>query len=138
MLKEFKDFALKGSVIDLAVGVIIGASFGSIVKSLVDDVIMPPIGLLIGNVDFSNIFLTLKEGPVIQAPYATLADALKAGAVVIKIGAFLNTVISFLIIAFCVFLVIRQLSRFKKEVAKEAVVAPEVQLLTEIRDLLKK
>ncbi|MFA6236830.1 MAG: large conductance mechanosensitive channel protein MscL [Bacteriovorax sp.] len=138
MLKEFREFAVKGNMIDLAIGVIIGAAFGSIVKSLVDDVIMPPIGMLIGNVDFNNIFFVLREGITIHGPYDTLADALKAGAVVIKVGVFLNTVINFIIIAFCIFIMIKQLQRFKKKDAATAVVAPEVQLLTEIRDLLKK
>lgn len=137
MLKEFKAFALKGNVVDLAVGVIIGASFGAIVKSLVDDIIMPPIGFILGNVDFTNLFLVLKEGNV-PGPYATLADAAKAGAVLIKYGSFANTVVSFVIVAFSVFLVIKQLSRFKKEEAVAAALAPEVQLLSEIRDLLKK
>lgn len=117
MLKEFKAFALKGNVVDLAVGVIIGASFGAIVKSLVDDIIMPPIGFVLGNVDFTNLFLVLKEGNV-PGPYATLADAAKAGAVLIKYGSFANTVVSFVIIAFSVFLLIKQLSRFKKEIGR--------------------
>lgn len=138
MLKEFKEFAIKGNMIDLAVGVVIGAAFGNIVKSLVDDVIMPPIGVLIGNVDFNNIFFVLREGATIHAPYDTLADAMKAGAVVIKVGVFLNTVISFLIIAFSIFILIKQLQRFKKEDAAKVIPAPEVQLLSEIRDLLKK
>lgn len=138
MLKEFKEFALKGNVVDLAVGVIIGASFGAIVKSLVDDIIMPPIGFVLGNVDFTNLFVVLKEGSV-PGPYATLADAAKAGAVLIKYGSFANTVVSFVIVAFSVFLMIKQLSRFKKEeAAAPAGPTPEVVLLSEIRDLLKK
>ncbi len=140
MLKEFKDFAMKGNVIDLAVGVIVGASFGSIVKSLVDDVIMPPMGYLLGNVDFSNLFIILKEGNI-PAPYHTMAEALKSGAIIIKYGLFINTIVSFTIISFTVFLVIKQLSRFKKEekvVMASTSPTPEVALLTEIRDLLKK
>lgn len=138
MLKEFKEFALKGNVVDLAVGVIIGAAFGSIVKSLVDDIIMPPIGYLLGNVDFTNLFIVMKEGTV-SGPYATLADATKAGAVMIKYGSFANTIVSFTIIAFSVFLLIKQLSRFKKEeLAAAPGPTPEVKLLTDIRDLLKK
>lgn len=138
MLKEFKEFALKGNVVDLAVGVIIGASFGAIVKSLVDDIIMPPIGFVLGNVDFTNLFVVLKEGSV-PGPYATLADAAKAGAVLIKYGSFANTVVSFVIVAFSVFLMIKQLSRFKKEEAAAPTgPTPEVVLLSEIRDLLKK
>jgi large conductance mechanosensitive channel len=114
MLKEFKEFAMKGNVIDMAVGIIIGAAFGTIIKSLVDDVLMPPIGLLLGNVDFSNLFLVIKEGKV-AGPYASLATAKAAGAVSINIGVFINTIISFLIVAFSVFLVIKNVNRFKKE-----------------------
>lgn len=116
MFKEFKEFALKGNVIDMAVGIIIGAAFGTIIKSLVDDVLMPPIGLLLGNVDFSNLFAVIKEGKV-AGPYASLAAAKAAGAVSINIGVFINTIISFLIVAFSVFLVIRNVNRFKKEPA---------------------
>jgi large conductance mechanosensitive channel len=139
MIKEFKEFAIKGNVVDLAVGVIIGASFGSIVKSLVDDIIMPPIGFVLGNVDFTNIFVVLKNGNI-PGPYNTLADAVKAGAVVIKVGLFFNTVISFLIIAFTVFLVVKQIQRLKKEeaaTAAPAAPATEIALLSEIRDILK-
>jgi len=114
MLKEFKEFAMKGNVIDMAVGIIIGAAFGTIIKSLVDDVLMPPIGLLLGNVDFSNLFMVIKEGKV-AGPYASLAAAKAAGAVSINIGVFINTIISFLIVAFSVFLVIKNVNRFKKE-----------------------
>lgn len=114
MFKEFKEFAMKGNVIDMAVGIIIGAAFGTIIKSLVDDVIMPPIGLLLGNVDFANLFLTIKEGKV-AAPYATLAAAKAAGAVTVNIGVFINTIISFLIVAFSVFLVIKNVNRFQKQ-----------------------
>lgn len=140
MLKDFKEFALKGNVIDLAIGVIIGASFGSIVKSLVDDIIMPPIGALLGNVDFSNLFLVIKEGPKASAPYATLADASAAGAILLKYGVFINAVVSFLIVAFAVFFLVRQLSRLKKAEPPLAISGPseEVKLLSEIRDLLKK
>jgi len=113
MFKEFKEFAMKGNVIDMAVGIIIGAAFGTIIKSLVDDVLMPPIGLLLGNVDFSNLFLTIKEGKV-AAPYASLAAAKAAGAVTMNIGVFINTIISFLIVAFSVFLVIKNVNRLKK------------------------
>jgi large conductance mechanosensitive channel len=114
MFKEFKEFAMKGNVIDMAVGIIIGAAFGTIIKSLVDDVLMPPIGLLLGNVDFSNLFLTIKEGKV-ASPYASLAAAKAAGAVTVNIGLFINTIISFLIVAFSVFLVIKNVNRVKKE-----------------------
>jgi large conductance mechanosensitive channel len=113
MLKEFKEFAMKGNVIDMAVGIIIGAAFGTIIKSLVDDILMPPIGLLLGNVDFSNLFLIIKEGKV-AGPYSSLAAAKAAGAVSVNIGIFINTIISFLIVAFSVFLVIKNVNRMKK------------------------
>jgi large conductance mechanosensitive channel len=114
MFKEFKEFAMKGNVVDMAVGIIIGAAFGTIVKSLVADIIMPPIGLLIGNVDFTNLFAVLREG-VTTGPYASLADAQKAGAVTVNYGAFLNTIISFVIVAFAVFLLIRNINRLKRQ-----------------------
>ena len=120
MLKEFKEFAMRGNVVDMAVGIIIGAAFGAIVKSLVDDVIMPPIGMLMGNVDFSNLYVVLKEGAAAAAPYASLADAKKAGAVTINYGVFINSVISFLIVAFAVFMLIRNINRLKKEEAPAA------------------
>jgi large conductance mechanosensitive channel len=113
MVKEFKEFAMRGNVVDMAVGIIIGAAFGTIVKSLVSDVIMPPIGLLLGNVDFSNLFVVLKHG-VQAGPYQTLIEANAAGAVTINYGAFINTVISFLIVAFAVFMLIRGLNSLKR------------------------
>ena len=114
MLKDFKEFAMRGNVVDMAVGIIIGAAFGTIVKSLVADVIMPPIGLLLGNVDFSNLFIVLKEGAT-AGPFATIAEAQKAGAVTINYGVFINTIISFIIVAFAVFLVIRAINKLKRE-----------------------
>ena len=114
MFKEFKEFAIKGNVVDMAVGIIIGAAFGTIIKSLVADVIMPPIGLLLGGVDFSNLFLVLKEGAV-AGSYETLAAAQEAGAVTMNIGVFINTIISFVIVAFSVFLVIRAINKAKRE-----------------------
>jgi len=114
MFKEFKEFAVKGNVVDMAVGIIIGAAFGAIVKSLVSDMLMPPLGLLLGNVDFSNLFVVLKEGATV-APYASLADAQKAGAVTINYGLFVNSVISFGIVAFAVFMLIRSINRLKRE-----------------------
>jgi large conductance mechanosensitive channel len=114
MLKEFKEFAMKGNVVDMAVGIIIGAAFGTIVKSLVDDIIMPPIGLLLGHVDFSNLFLVIKQG-TLAGPFATVAEAHKAGAVTINYGIFINTVISFLIVAFAVFMLIRGINKLKRE-----------------------
>lgn len=137
MLKEFKEFAIKGNVIDMAVGVVIGGAFGKIVNSLVTDVIMPPIGLLLGKVDFTNLFLNLSGTPV-----ASLADAKAKGLATLNYGVFLNTAIEFLIIAFAIFVVIKQINRLKRE-KPAAPVAPtgpsnEEKLLTEIRDLLKK
>jgi large conductance mechanosensitive channel len=117
MFKEFKEFAVRGNVIDMAVGIIIGAAFGTIIKSLVDDIIMPPIGLLLGNVDFSNLFAVIKAGKI-AGPYATLAAAKNAGAVTVNVGVFFNTIISFGIIAFSVFLIIKQINALKR---KEAV-----------------
>jgi large conductance mechanosensitive channel len=126
MLKEFKEFAMRGNVADMAVGIIIGAAFGAIVKSLVDDVIMPPIGMLLGNVDFANLFVVLKQGVAAAAPYASLAEAKKAGAVTINYGIFINSIISFVIVAFAVFLLIRSINRLKeKEEAPAPVVTKE-------------
>jgi len=118
MLKEFKEFALKGNALDLAIGVIIGAAFGAIVKSLTDDVIMPPIGKLLGGVDFTNLFLVLGGGT-----FATLKAAKDAGAATINYGVFLNTVINFVIIAFVLFLVVRAMNSLKRE-APAPVAAP--------------
>ena len=114
MFKEFKEFAMRGNAVDMAVGIIIGAAFGSIVKSLVADVIMPPIGLLLGNVDFSNLFAVIKQGSV-AGPFATVAEAQKAGAVTVNYGMFINTVISFVIVAFAVFLLIKGLNSLKRQ-----------------------
>jgi len=114
MLKEFKEFILRGNVMDMAVGIIIGAAFGTIVASLVNDVIMPPIGLLLGGVDFANLFILLKAGSL-AGPYASLAEAQAAGAVTINYGVFINAVISFLIVAFVVFLLIRNINRLRRE-----------------------
>jgi large conductance mechanosensitive channel len=114
MLKEFKDFALRGNVVDMAVGIIIGAAFGTIVSSLVNDVIMPPIGLVLGGVDFANLFALLKAGSP-PGPYASLADAQTAGAVTINYGLFFNNIVSFLIVAFVMFLLIRGINRLQEE-----------------------
>ncbi len=139
MLKEFKEFAVKGNVIDLAVGVIIGGAFGSIVTSLVKDVVMPPIGLLMGKVDFAEQFLVLKEGKT-AGPYVTIDAAHKAGAVTLNYGAFLNSVVSFVILAFCIFLIVKAINRLKRKEVEEAVAPPALtkqeELLTEIRDAL--
>ncbi len=131
MLQEFKEFTLKGNVIDLAVGVIIGAAFGKIVTSLVNNVFMPVIGLLLGRVDFSNLFIVLNGQHA-----ASVKEAADKGIPVFAYGLFINTVIEFLIIAFCLFIVIKQVNRFKKPVAA-AGPSGEEKLLTEIRDLLK-
>ncbi|MCJ7813128.1 large conductance mechanosensitive channel protein MscL [bacterium] len=114
MLKEFKEFAMRGNVVDMAVGIIIGAAFGTFVQSLVKDMIMPPIGLLLGKVDFTNLFLTLKNG-ITAGPYPSLSDAQTASAVTINYGIFINTIINFIIIAFCVFLLIRSMNQLKRK-----------------------
>jgi len=117
MLKEFKDFAIKGNALDMAVGIIIGAAFGTIVQSLVNDVIMPPIGLALGNVDFTDLFIVLKQGADIPGPYQTLEAAKTAGAVTINYGVFFNAIISFLIVAFSVFLLVKSFNKMKREKA---------------------
>lgn len=114
MLKEFRDFAMRGNVVDLAVGVVLGVAFGDIVSSLVNDVLMPPVGLLLGNVDFSSLFWVLKAGADV-GPYATPEAAAEAGAVIIKHGAFINTIVSFVIVAFAMFLIVRAMNRLQKE-----------------------
>jgi len=119
MFREFRDFAMRGSVVDMAVGIIIGAAFGAIVKSLVDDVLMPPIGLLLGQVDFSNLFVVLREGAT-AGPYVSVAAAKAAGAVTLNYGLFINAIISFVIVAFAVFVLIRNLNRLKKAEAPAA------------------
>jgi large conductance mechanosensitive channel len=124
MLKEFKAFAMRGNVLDLAVGIIIGGAFGTIVKSLVDDIIMPPIGLALGNVDFADLFMVLREGTKAAGPYATLADAQAAGAVTMNFGLFVNSIITFLIVAFAVFLLVRAANRMKPQ---EAAAAPSTK-----------
>lgn len=116
MLKDFREFAMRGSVVDMAVGIIIGGAFGAIVKSLVDDVLMPPIGLLLGGVDFSNFFAVLKQGATPGA-YAALADARAAGAVTVNYGLFLNSVITFVIVAFALFLLIRAINAMRRQEA---------------------
>jgi len=135
MLKEFREFAMRGNVVDMAVGIILGSAFGKIVSSLVNDLIMPPIGMLLGKMDFSEFYINLSGGR-----YPTLAAAREAGAVVIAYGAFINTIIDFLIVAFAIFLLIRQINRWKRQAeALPAPVEPPRQelLLAEIRDLLK-
>jgi large conductance mechanosensitive channel len=115
VLDEFKKFAMRGNVVDMAVGIIIGGAFGTIVKSLVDDVLMPPIGMLLGGVDFTELFLVIRQGAEAAGPYATLADAQAAGAVTINYGLFFNNVIAFLIVAWAVFLLIRAMNRMQEK-----------------------
>ena len=143
MLKEFKEFAMRGNVIDMAVGIIIGAAFTPIVQSLVNDVIMPPIGLVMGDVDFSNLFVVLQAGDP-AGPYATLAAAKEAGAVTINYGVLITTIISFIIVAFAIFILIKGVNNMKREKEQEAQteekpsqMSTQEQLLSEIRDLLK-
>lgn len=126
MLKEFKEFAIKGNVVDMAVGIIIGAAFTGVVQSLVKDVLMPPLGLLMGGVDFSDFFIVLKEGSI-PPPYATMAAAREAGAVTLSYGIFLNTLISFLIVSFAVFILIRYINKLKRPEEKPEPVAPSVK-----------
>jgi len=114
MLKEFKEFALRGNVLDMAIGIIIGAAFGTIVTSMVNDVLMPPIGLLLGRVDFANLFFVIKEGTT-AGPYDTVEIAKQAGAVTINYGLFINKIISFLIVAWCVFIIIKGMNKLKKK-----------------------
>jgi large conductance mechanosensitive channel len=136
ILQEFKEFALKGNVVDMAVGIVIGAAFSTIVRSLVDDIIMPPMGLLMRGVDFSNLFITLGSGT-----YDTLAQAKQAGAPTLNIGLFINNLISFLIVALVLFMVIKamnQLRRKQEEDPKSEPASREVELLQEIRDTLVK
>jgi large conductance mechanosensitive channel len=132
MLKEFRDFAVKGNVVDMAVGIIIGAAFGRIVSSFVADILMPPLSMVMGKVDFTNWFVSLTGGD-----YTTLAQAKTAGAVTLNYGAFLNSVIDFTIVAFAIFLLIKQINRLKKEAPPPPAEPPaQEKLLTEIRDLL--
>lgn len=132
MLKEFKEFALKGNVVDMAVGIMIGAAFGTIVKSLVDDILMPPLGLATGGVDFSNMFVALNG-----EHYDSLAQARQAGAPTINFGLFINNVIAFLIVAFALFMVIKGMNYLRRK-QEEAPPSQEVMLLEEIRDALVK
>ena len=137
MFQEFKKFALKGNVMDMAIGIIIGGAFTPIVKSLGDDIIMPPIGLILGDVNFADMFVVLREGGE-AGPYGTLEMAREAGAVTLNYGAFFNTIVAFLIVAFSVFMMVRTINRWQKEEeAKPAAPPQEVVLLEEIRDALK-
>jgi len=138
MIKEFKEFAMKGNVVDLAVGVIIGAAFGKIVTSMVNDILMPPIGKAMGGVNFADLFINLDA----KGPFTSLKAAKDAGAAVIAYGSFINTVIDFTIVAFCIFMVVKAMNAMKRKPAAAAPAAPpeptkEEKLLTEIRDILK-
>lgn len=124
MFKEFREFAMRGNAVDMAVGIVTGAAFGTIIKSLVEDILMPPLSLVTGGVDFSNMFIILKEGTP-PAPYLTLADANAAGAVTLNPGLFVNALVNFLIVAFALFLVVKQVNRLRKP--PEAPPAPEVK-----------
>jgi large conductance mechanosensitive channel len=141
MLKEFKEFALRGNVVDMAIGIVIGGAFGTIVNSLVKDVLMPPIGLALGGVDFSSLFLTLKEGVKAAGPYASLADAQAAGAVTVNYGLFVSAIISFLIVAWALFMVVKAMNAARREEVAVPAPPPEPtpseKLLAEIRDVLK-
>jgi len=140
MLKEFKEFAMKGNVLDMAVGIIIGGAFGAIVSSFVADVMMPPLGLLMGGLDFKDMFVTLKEGAKAAGPYASLADAKAAGANTLNYGVFVNAVVSFLIVALAVFLVVKAMNNMRRTqpAAPPPGPTPDQALLAEIRDLLKR
>jgi large conductance mechanosensitive channel len=115
MLKEFREFAMRGNVVDMAVGIVIGAAFGKIVSSVVADVMMPPIGLLLGGVDFSNLFVVLKDGAAKAPPYLTLAEAQAAGAVTLNYGLFINQIIGFVIVAFALFMVVKGMNSMRKQ-----------------------
>lgn len=119
MWEEFKKFAVRGNAIDMAIGIVIGVAFGTVVQSLVDDVLMPPVGLLLGNVDFQDLFLLLKAGVEAAPPYATLADAQAAGAVTINYGRFINSVVAFIIVAFAMFMVVRGIRRMEERDERE-------------------
>lgn len=138
MLKEFKEFAMRGNVVDLAVGVVIGAAFGKIVTSMVNDVLMPPIGKLMGGVNFTDLFVNLDSA---KGPFTSLKAAKDAGAAVIAYGSFINTIIDFIIVAFCIFMVVKGMNALQRKPKPAPPTPPEltaeVKLLTEIRDLLR-
>lgn len=138
MLKEFREFAMRGNVVDLAVGLILGAAFGAIVTSFVNDVIMPPVGMLLGGADFSNLFVLLKAGAKAAPPYASIAEAKAAGAITLNIGVFINTLINFLFVAFAMFVLVKGMNAARRTApAAPPEAPPQEKLLGEIRDLLK-
>ena len=139
MFNEFKDFIVKGNAFDLAVGVIIGGVFGAVVTSLVGDILMPPIGTILGGADFSNLFVTLKDGATTAGPYVSIAAAKEAGAVTLNYGAFINTLVNLVIVGFVLFMLVRGVNAARKPAPAPPAVTPEdIVLLREIRDALKK
>jgi large conductance mechanosensitive channel len=137
MLKEFREFAMRGNVVDLAVGLILGAAFGAIVTSFVNDVVMPPIGMLLGGVDFANLFILLKEGKV-PPPYTSVAVAKAAGAITLNVGVFINTIINFVFVALSMFVLVKGMNSARRTTPPPpAEPPPQERLLAEIRDLLK-
>jgi len=138
MLKEFREFAMRGNVVDLAVGLILGAAFGAIVTSFVNDVVMPPIGMLLGGADFSNLFVLLKAGAKAAPPYASIADAKAAGAITLNVGVFINTIINFVFVALSMFVLVKGMNSARRTTPPPpAEPPPQERLLAEIRDLLK-
>jgi large conductance mechanosensitive channel len=138
MLKEFREFAMRGNVVDLAVGLILGVAFGAIVTSFINDIIMPPVGMILGGVDFANLFVLLKEGAKAPAPYESVAAAKAAGAVTLNIGVFINTLINFVFVALAMFLLVKGMNAARRTPPAAASEAPpQEKLLAEIRDLLK-
>lgn len=139
MFNEFKDFIVKGNAFDLAVGVIIGGVFGAVVTSLVGDILMPPVGTILGGADFSNLFVTLKDGATTAGPYVSIAAAKEAGAVTLNYGAFINTLVNLVIVGFVLFMLVRGVNAARKPAPAPPAVTPEdIVLLREIRDALKK
>jgi large conductance mechanosensitive channel len=139
MFREFKEFALKGNLVDIAVGLTMGVAFGALAGSFVVDIFSPPLGLLLGGVDFANMFIVLREGAKAAGPYASVAAAKEAGAVILTYGVFINALVNFLIVGFVMFLVVKAMNSLKKPAAvAPAGPTPDQQLLTEIRDLLKR
>ena len=138
MLKEFREFAMRGNVVDLAVGLILGAAFGAIVTSFVNDVVMPPVGMLLGGADFSNLFVLLKAGAKAAPPYASIADAKAAGAITLNVGVFINTIINFVFVALSMFVLVKGMNSARRTTPPPpAEPPPQERLLAEIRDLLK-
>jgi large conductance mechanosensitive channel len=139
MFQEFKDFIVKGNAFDLAVGVIIGGVFGAVVTSLVGDILMPPVGTILGGADFSNLFVTLKDGAITAGPYVSIAAAKEAGAVTLNYGAFINTLVNLVIVGFVLFMLVKGVNAARKPAPAPPAVTPEdIVLLREIRDALKR